>query len=232
MMVDPAARIINKETWGPYFLLVLESRSIARRAWPGQFVMVKASETTAPLLRRPLSLAGRNGDRFQLFFQVAGQGTALLAQKEPEDRLDVIGPLGRGFRLPQNNQTAGVNILVGVGRGIAPLLFLAGEMRAVHFPVKVLYGGRTAADLPLRDRLRAGDIPHACSTDDGSFGQKGLVTGLLAQELKTKGAAGGIYACGPEPMLKTVAELAASARLPAQLSLESHMGCGFGACWG
>ncbi len=231
MMVDPAARIVSKESWGSYFLFIVESPLIASRASPGQFVMVKVSDTTHPLLRRPLSLCDRQGERFLLFFQVAGEGTALLAQKEPGDRLDILGPLGRGFRLPQENRPPGVSFLAGGGRGIAPLLFLAGEMRAKLFPVRVLYGGRSAADLPLRDRLQAKGHPPACSTDDGSLGFKGLVTELLEKELKATPAAA-IYACGPEPMLRTIAGLAAAARIPAQLSLESHMGCGFGACWG
>jgi len=231
MMVDPAARIISKDSWGPYFLFSVESPPIARRASPGQFVMVKVSDATSPLLRRPLSLCDRRGDRFWLFFQVSGQGTALLARKEPEDRLDVIGPLGRGFRLPQDARSRGASLLVGGGRGVAPLLFLAAEMRSKNLPVKLLYGGRTDADLPLRDKLRAENIPHALSTDDGSRGLKGFVTELLQNELGAAPVAG-IYACGPEPMLRAVAEMAAVASVPAQLSLESHMGCGFGACWG
>jgi len=230
-MVDPAARIISKESWGSYFLFSVESPSIARHASSGQFVMVKVSDGTSPLLRRPLSLCDCVGDRFLLFFQVAGQGTELLARKQPEDKLDVIGPLGQGFRLPQDDRPAGVSLLAGGGRGIAPLLFLAAQMRSKNLPVKILYGGRANADLPLRNKLLDSGIPHSCSTDDGTFGLKGLVTDLLKNELSAAPASG-IYACGPEPMLRTVADMAAAARLPAQLSLESHMACGFGACWG
>ncbi|MGB9005456.1 MAG: dihydroorotate dehydrogenase electron transfer subunit [Candidatus Aminicenantales bacterium] len=235
MMVDPAARIISKESWGSYFLFIVETPLVARRASPGQFVMVKVSDTTHPLLRRPLSIHNRNGKEIELFFKIAGEGTAILSRKKAGETLDIIGPLGKGFDLAlaaENGQvTAKAALAVGGGRGITPLLFLASELAAAGRPVKVLYGGRTVADLPLRDRFKTAGLDPACSTDDGSLGFKGLVTELLAKELKASPAAA-IYACGPEPMLRTIAGIAAAARIPAQLSLESQMGCGFGACWG
>jgi dihydroorotate dehydrogenase electron transfer subunit len=235
MMVDPAARIISKESWGPYFLLTVESPLIAHGALPGQFVMVKVADTTHPLLRRPFSIHVRDGKSLGLFFKIAGQGTALLAEKKPEETLNLLGPLGKGFDLALGagkNQAAAAPVMaVGGGRGIAPLIFLASELAAAGRPVKVLYGGRTVADLPLGDKLKAAGFDTAYSTDDGSLGFKGLVTELLEKELKAAPAAA-IYACGPEPMLRTLAATAAAAGIPAQLSLESRMGCGFGACWG
>jgi dihydroorotate dehydrogenase electron transfer subunit len=234
MRVDPAARIISKESWGSYFLLTVESPFIARGASPGQFVMVKVSDMTHPLLRRPLSIHNRKGAQIELFFKIAGEGTAILSRKKTAESLSIIGPLGKGFDPALgagNNQPAGAPVTaVGGGRGIAPLLFLASELAAAGRPVKLLYGGRTVADLPLRDRLKAAGFDPACSTDDGSLGFKGLVTELLEKELKAAPAAA-IYACGPESMLRTVAAIVAAAGIPAQLSLESHMGCGFGACW-
>lgn len=235
MMVDPAARIISKESWGSYFLFIVESPQIARRASPGQFVMVKVSYTTHPLLRRPFSIHGRDGASLSLFFKIAGQGTALLAEKKPGETLDILGPLGQGFDLTLgggNELTAVAPALAaGGGRGIAPLLFLASELAAAGRQVKVLYGGRTVADLPLRNRFKTAGFDPACSTDDGSLGFKGLVTELLEKELKAAPATA-IYVCGPEPMLRMIAGMAVAAGIPAQLSLESHMGCGFGACWG
>ena len=95
----------------------------------------------------------------------------------------------------------------------------------------VLYGGRCLADIPLRDRFEAAGIDFLCSTDDGSFGFAGLVTELAALELeKDKPAL--IYACGPDPMMKALAAVAARHGIPAEFSLESTMGCGIGACWG
>jgi len=235
MMVDPAARIVSRESWGSYFLFIVESPLIARRAAAGQFVMIKVADVPSPLLRRPFSIHNRNGKEIELFFKITGEGTAILSRKKAGETLDIIGPLGKGFDLAlaaeKGQATAKAALAVGGGRGIAPLFFLARELAAAGRPVKVLYGGRTASDLPLRDRFKTAGLDPACSTDDGSLGFKGLVTDLLEKELKASPAAA-IYACGPEPMLRTIAGLAAAARIPAQLSLESHMGCGFGACWG
>lgn len=235
MRIDPGASLTAKERWADYISLTFKSLDVARQATPGQFLMVKVATGTHPLLRRPFSIHSRDGASISLFFKVAGEGTALLAEKKPGETLDILGPRGRGFDLAlgAGNRRAAMApaLAVGGGRGIAPLYFLASELAAAGRPVKVLYGGRTVADLPLRDRFKTAGFDPACSTDDGSLGFKGLVTELLEKELKATPAAA-IYACGPEPMLRTIAGLAAAARIPAQLSLESHMGCGFGACWG
>ncbi|MGZ5516019.1 MAG: iron-sulfur cluster-binding protein, partial [Candidatus Aminicenantales bacterium] len=111
------------------------------------------------------------------------------------------------------------------------LYFLARELVKAGTRPFVLYGGRCLADIPLRDRFEKEGIELLCSTDDGCFGFAGLVTELAAVELaKVKPAM--IYACGPDPMMKALALLAAKYRVPAEFSLESIMGCGFGACWG
>jgi dihydroorotate dehydrogenase electron transfer subunit len=237
MRIDPGASITAKERWADYISLTFESPDIARQAAPGQFLMVKVAAGTHPLLRRPFSIHNRDGASLSLFFKITGEGTALLAEKKPGEILDILGPLGQGFDLAlgagNNRRTAVAPALaVGGGRGIAPLYFLAQELRAAGRPLKILYGGRTASDLPLGDKFKAAGFDLACSTDDGSFGFKGLVTDLLKNELNPAQPASVIYACGPEPMLPMIAGMAAAARVPAQLSLESHMGCGFGACWG
>ena len=236
MRIDPGASLTAKERWADYISLTFKSPDIARQAAPGQFLMVKVATGTHPLLRRPFSIHSRDDASISLFFKVAGEGTALLAEKKPGETLDILGPLGRGFDLAlgAGNRRAAVApaLAVGGGRGIAPLTFLASELAAAGRPLKILYGGRTASDLPLRDKFTTAGFDLACSTDDGTFGFKGLVTDLLKNELNTAQPASVIYACGPEPMLRTIARMAAEAGIPAQLSLESHMGCGFGACWG
>jgi dihydroorotate dehydrogenase electron transfer subunit len=235
MRLDPAAAITNKERWGGYVLLTLESPAIAGLAAPGQFLMIKTAPGSRPLLRRPLSIHGRSGGALDLFFKVEGEGTTLLAGKKPGETLDILGPLGKGFDLSLGlagrKPAEAPAVAAGGGRGIAPLAFLAAEMRAAGRPLKVLYGGRTAADIPLKDRLEAAGFRLECSTDDGSFGFKGLVTDLLSEEIRHTPPAA-VYACGPEPMLEAAARIAAAAGLPAELSLEARMGCGFGACWG
>jgi len=230
MMKDPTARIENVERWGDYCLFSVETGEIAGRARPGQFLMIRISSQLDPLLRRPISIHARENGRLEVFFQVAGRGTEILAQKEIGDTLDIIGPLGKGFSTDE--RLKGMRVLcVGGGRGIAPLYFLAKELRACGASPLVLYGGNTAADIPLRMKFEEAGLPVICSTDDGSFGFKGFVTRLAAREIEAHSPAF-LFACGPEAMMKAAARLAESRGIPAEFSLESHMGCGIGACWG
>ncbi len=230
MRQDARARIILKQTWGSYHLLRLESAEIAREAAPGQFLMIRVSETPYPLLRRPVSLHDRDGSELEIFFQVAGRGTALLAQKKEGETLDILGPLGKGFDLKAARRSKSA-VLVGGGRGIAPLYFLGRELKAKGAKVAVLYGGKTAADLPVRKKFEEAGLNVACSTDDGSFGFHGFVTGLLEAEIRQV-KPDHIFVCGPDPMMEKTATIALAHKIPTQISLEAIMGCGFGACWG
>jgi len=128
MQKDPSARIVKTKQWGDYFLLTIESPIIAKCALPGQFIMVRVSSQDYPLLRRPLSIHARKQDTIEIFFQVSGTGTALLSQKTTTDSLDILGPFGQGFSLEGNIKDRDV-ALIGGGKGVAPLYFLAQELR-------------------------------------------------------------------------------------------------------
>lgn len=232
MPFDMQARVTAVERCGPYVRTSFEAPDIAREAEPGQFAMLRVSGSSSsdPLLRRPLSIHDRTGSGVEFFFSIAGRGTELLAAKEPGDAVDILGPLGRGF--PLDKDMAGrIAFCVGGGRGIAPLFFLAGELRARGAEVRILYGGRSAADVPLREKFEAAGFRTFVSTDDGSFGFPGLVTHLYEQRAADE-RPGVLYACGPDAMMQVLAESAARIGVPAWFSLESVMGCGFGACWG
>jgi dihydroorotate dehydrogenase electron transfer subunit len=228
MPIERAARLRDVQSWGDHVRFVVDAPSVGRDARPGQFVMAKVSDGTAPLLRRPLGLHDADANGFELFFRVAGQGTALLSQKRPGDRLDVIGPLGRGFTVATRGRTAW---LVGGGRGIAPLFFLARALKAAGARPVVFYGGKSLAEIPLRGRFEQAGFEVRCSTDDGGFGFAGFVTALFEKELATE-KPDIVYACGPDAMMKSLAALTAGRGIPAEFSLESIMGCGVGACWG
>jgi dihydroorotate dehydrogenase electron transfer subunit len=231
MLNDPAALIIRKKAWDGYVLLGMKSPRVACRAKPGQFLMVRVSGQPYPLLRRPLSIHARDKDCVEIFFARSGLGTGILADRKPGETLDILGPLGRGFAIPKavKGKTFG---LVGGGRGIAPLYFLAGELQAKGGHPRVFYGGRSEADLPLLRKFASQKMEVFISTDDGSAGFPGLVTAMLEKELARSARPALIYACGPDPMMKRIGEIAAELKIPAQLSLESIMGCGIGACWG
>jgi len=230
MLKDPFARIISKKNWGNYFLLTLESPRISSQAQPGQFIMVRVNAHPSPLLRRPFSIHSKNERTIEIFFQIAGLGTELLSQHNPEDTLDILGPLGKGFDAGEKLKEKDVAV-VGGGRGIAPLYFLSQELQSLGASIRVFYGGKSQADLPLKEKFEEMDIDLSCSTDDGSFGFKGFVSDLLKEELE-KFTPHYIFACGPEAMMKKISGMAQEKNIPAAFSLESIMGCGFGACWG
>ena len=230
MTIDRNARLRDLRSWDDYFLLSVDAPEVGREARPGQFVMVKVADGPTPLLRRPLSIHDAGKDGIELFFKVAGQGTEILSRKKPGAALDLIGPLGKGFTISDGMKGRRA-FCVGGGRGIAPLYFLTRELGAHGVRTTVFYGGRRLADIPLRDKFEKAGIEIHCSTDNGSFGFGGLVTELVSRELE-RAKPDLVYACGPDPMMKALASLAAKHGIPSEFSLESVMGCGIGACWG
>lgn len=227
---EPKAVVLRKKTWKNYCLLGLGSEPIALEAQPGQFIMIRANENTCPLLRRPFSIHSVQNGSVEIFFQKLGAGTTLLSRKEQGESVDIIGPLGQGFRVENSLQEKPV-ALIGGGRGIAPLYFLAQRLRQAHAMPRIFYGGRTLADIPLQHKFEEANFEVLSSTDDGTFGFEGLVTELFLAELKRYSPAR-IYACGPEAMMRKIDRIARERNIPAEFSLESIMGCGFGACWG
>jgi dihydroorotate dehydrogenase electron transfer subunit len=190
--------------------------------------MVQVTGGLHPLLRRPFSIHDARGTRIEIFFQVVGRGTRLLAAGTAGARLNLLGPLGRGFSTEEAGEAGAA--LLGGGRGIAPLYFLGRVLKEAGIRVRTFYGGRAGRDLPLADRLRAAGLDPLLSTDDGSLGFKGTVLDRFLAENSPPPDV--LYACGPEPMLRAVDAAARARDIPAQLSLEAIMGCGFGACWG
>ncbi|MFP6684866.1 MAG: hypothetical protein VB934_09140 [Polyangiaceae bacterium] len=199
----------------------------------GQFTMVRASNWgEAPLLPRPMSLLS-GGRRPSMLIKVVGEGTRRMAQDPMGQAYNLLAPLGHPWTpLPAGHRP----VLVAGGVGVAPLVYLAEELRAaqgVLAPMS-LYGGRTARDLPLAERLEAcGEL--AVTTEDGSRGTEGRVTVLL-DELLAKAAGCGdklaVYTCGPHGMMRAVAERAEAAGVWCRASLEAPMGCGYGVCLG
>lgn len=219
------ATVLQQELLAPgVYRLALEAPEIAKQAQPGQFVHVRVAATAAPLLRRPISIAGANADSgvLVLIYRVVGEGTELLSQLHAGDGLDLMGPLGTGFRLDAQRP-----LLVGGGMGLAPLLFLA--QRLCPAPTQVVLGGRCREDLFWTDLFREVCPQLIVTTDDGSCGIAGNVTAGLPEALR-RGDADRVCACGPEPMMRAVAAWAHEQGLPCQVSLEEHMACGVGAC--
>ena len=199
---------------------------IAAEAVPGQFVNVQVSKRTAPLLRRPLGVAGvdREHGVISLIYRVVGDATRILADVCSGDVLSVVGPLGHGF-----NRSAKHPLLVGGGTGLAPLLFLAETLADEGIKPDVLMGGRTADDVFWKDLYEGVAGKIGITTDDGSLGIRGTVMALL-QEMLEKGNYDCIYVCGPAPMMKPVSAAVLEKGIKCQVSLEKYMACGLGAC--
>ncbi len=237
-IIEDARIICQEKISGQIVRLRLHSPEIAGAARCGQFVMLRVREGTDPLLRRPFSFSriyAEKGD-FEILYRVAGRGTWLMSQLGPGSALSLAGPLGNGFELPAE-RAAPLAFIAG-GIGIAPLFELIAQVVSGRGAkgienLHLFYGARTASELLPEEFLQDLRVQVHFATDDGSFGYTGLVTKMFEQFC----APGGfrpfeIYSCGPLAMQYHAAKWALSNDVPAQLSMESLMACGIGACLG
>ncbi len=226
----------NREIAPGRYRLGLEAPAIAAGANPGCFVMVRASGTGAPLLRRPFSVYGLIEERsgaigIEILYRVVGPGTARMAACAGGDRLDVVGPLGRGFRLAEPSERV---VIAGGGIGVAPLVFLARRLvrkRGGAEGVVAVVGAGCENEVLGVDEFRALGIEPVVTTDDGSCGLQCRVTDPLGGYIERQ-CPDMVYACGPTAMLRCVAQLASKHRIACQVSVETMMACGMGACLG
>lgn len=230
-----ATVILNENITGSYFKMAIDVPFIAGCAKPGQFVMVKCSDGTEPLLRRPFGIHRivNKLRGIEILYEVVGKGTEILAEKKSGDILQVLGPLGNGFSFSSIvHRPSSLVFLIAGGIGVAPLFFLAEKLKKLK--IMVLIGARTR-ELVLceKDFKKIGAEVHI-ATDDGSYGRKGLVTELFKDLLQStiNHKLLTSYACGPEPMLKAVSGICCKENIPCQISLETKMACGIGACLG
>ena len=231
MAIDESARIVSHEEAGPgYRFLVVEAPKLAAALMPGQFVHVKVPGLEASALRRPFSVFDACDGQVTVMYKIVGRGTEALAQAKPGDAVSVLGPLGRGFPVA----CSGVPLLVGGGYGVAPLHFLAKRQVAAGLKPILFVGGRTKGDLLALDRFAALGVDVRTATNDGSAGAKGFVTEPLdaaLAALRERGAPFELFTCGPDGLLRAVAERALAAGMPGWISMDRHMVCGVGACF-
>jgi dihydroorotate dehydrogenase electron transfer subunit len=235
MPIDVHAGVLaNERLSEDYCVVHLDAPGIAATALPGQFVMVRPRAGHDPLLRRPFSIfqvlrddAGRPSGITVLNKRV-GRGTALLFDLRPGDAVDCLGPLGRPFEVVSPPTQAW---MVAGGVGLAPFASLTERLLRQGVAPRLFYGARRAVDLHCADVFERRGVEITFSTEDGSRGEQGLVTAPLTRALE--GAAGDVrvYACGPTPMMRAVAALAARFGRRCDVSLEQVMGCGLGGCY-
>jgi dihydroorotate dehydrogenase electron transfer subunit len=224
--------LLNNQTLAEGVVLqTFREPDIAAAARPGQFVNVRATGLSDPLLRRPFSICAvdRAAGTFSILIKVIGPGTRLLAALPPGAPVDMLAPLGKSFEWTWARRM----MLVAGGVGIAPMLFLAQEVRERQPDpapeIIFCYGARTAGEFVLLDRIAPLEDRLVLTTDDGSRGERGLVTAaaerFFAPDLS-------IFTCGPNPMMNDLLRRMRRAGLEGQVSLENQMGCGIGACQG
>jgi dihydroorotate dehydrogenase electron transfer subunit len=225
-MLEQTVQIVsNERDTDLYFRLVVRAPQIAPLVQPGQFAHVRILPLKDALLRRPFSIYQVQGDTFSILYKAVGKGTEVLTRMRPGEELSVIGPLGRGFTVPPpGGETP---MLVAGGYGMAALYLLAQRS-----PQKGLafVGGRRRADILCEDEFRALGWEVRATTEDGSHGEKGLVTQPLLAELRRRSAGRKLFACGPTPMLKAAGKIAVEFNVPAELSMDEHLCCGVGVC--
>jgi len=240
------------------YLMWIKAPDIAATAQPGQFITVRCGDF---MLRRPLSIhqiggpnaIGTKQSQVALLFKVGGKGTLWLSQQKKGDRIDILGPLGKGFSIPSAKSGQSMHLLlVAGGIGIAPLAFLMQRASSQH-QITLIHGASTAAQLYTEPcqltAISHQRVEYVPVTEDGSIGMKGKATDILPNFLDW---ADQVYACGPIDMYQAMAlplgasplkgerKILAGERLvpshdlklkKCQVSLEVRLGCGFGACY-
>ena len=206
------------------FDMTIECKDIALMAKAGQFLHIKADGFT---LRRPISICEIDKDKgtLRIVFEVRGEGTSQISKLKDGDNIDIIGPLGNGFPLKENTKKA---LFVGGGIGVPPLVTPAKHYGKNAF---VVTGFRNEKTVILENDFKNNGANVFVTTDDGSYGDKGIVTPKV-KEIIENNEIDVIYCCGPMVMMKSVSELAVKNNIECFVSLEERMACGIGSCLG
>jgi len=210
------------------FLLSFNSSYLASNSYPGQFVHVQIKKT---ILRRPFSIHRIKDDIVYLLFRLRGRGTKILSQYKYNDKLDIIGPLGKGFNVSDDKIKFANNILVAGGLGVAPLFFLSERLK--NFPATVILGAKNKEEILCEKEFKKRGFKVYIATEDGSRGQKATAVDILNNLIKKlpKKERINIYACGPEAMFKAIKRVINRRPLiECEVSFEQFMGCGLGIC--
>lgn len=200
------------------FDFVIKAPEISDLAQVGQFLHIECGGKT--LLRRPISICDFGEGFVRFAFQVKGEGTELLAQRQVGDMINIMGPLGHGFTIEEGKKA----VVIGGGIGVFPLLKLARSTDSAVF-----LGFRTKDLVAMEDDFNEASDNVTICTDDGSYGYDGFAIAAMGEYI-LENKVDVIYCCGPKPMLKAVKQIAEYNNIPCQLSLEERMGCGIGAC--
>ncbi len=234
--LERATILQNHEIRPGIWSMWLNSPKIANEAKPGQFVHIRIEDSFLPLLRRPISIGRVDGDKLEFVWRTVGTGTELMTSKSEGDQIDLLGPLGTGFRVTSNIKSA---ILVGGGLGAPPLVYLHGYLGEMGINSRLIIGAKDEAGIPLasNDPLLDDDSVIVTLESDSEF-RKGMVTQPLAEEIELKRQEGELmtaafYSCGPWGLVKALKKVVPESEFAIEdVSLEQQMGCAMGVCQG
>ncbi len=212
--------ISKKEIISGVFDYTVESADISNEAACGQFLHISCGGKS--FLRRPISICDAGNGTVRFIFEVKGEGTLELSQKEVGDHIDILGPLGHGFDIKNYKNP----LIIGGGIGVFPLFKLAKEL---NNNANVFLGFRNKDRVCMEEEFEQVSKLSIVGTDDGSYGYTGYIASAMEGFIKNS-PCDVIFSCGPMPMLKAVKQIAENAGIECQLSLEQRMGCGIGAC--
>jgi len=227
----------HRQDNGSWRELVLDAPSIAAHALPGQFLSLSVHAAGGgwhdPFLRRALSLCEIRPEQgtVSVVYAVGGRGTRRIASLEPDQRADVLGPLGRPFPDPGRLEVARCRglLLAGAGAGIPPLVAAAAWALSKGRSVAAVVGAATRAGLGALEQLRRTGATLTLTTHDGSTGEQTTVPEAVARRI-AQAPGCEVWASGPDEMLAAIARLCLRAGVPAYLNIERPMACGFGVC--
>jgi dihydroorotate dehydrogenase electron transfer subunit len=217
-------RIINNNMlYQDIYQMAIEAHEIAENYSPGQFINVDC-ESRHSILRRPISISSIDDkkDSINILYRKVGRGTEELTLKRPGERIDIIGPLGKGFNIDMKNRNI---MIVGGGIGIAPLVGLTQELHK-HNRVISLLGYKDKAFME-ENFNRSSDEIYVVQEGSGSI--KKYPTDIMNDVIK-KYNINMVYTCGPKAMMNRVKEICSNLHIPLQISMEERMGCGIGGC--
>ena len=226
-MIDQVCKVlsIKRLATGIWRLTFSADQLVASYKGAGQFIEILGDNSWEHSLRRPMSIASVSGNTMSVIFKVMGKMTQRFTALKVNEKIKVLGPLGNVFSKPDEHETA---ILIGGGVGLAPIMNFRDELHAANTQIVTIIGAKNKSEHFLEHDPCNGMY---LTTDDGSIGDHGTIMPTLERIVKTTQSPK-LYACGPEPMLKAVQQFSLTQNIPAELSVESYMGCGVGLCQG
>ncbi len=222
------SRVIKNSVINEHFLEMEFEWNTTQIPSPGQFLTIRVSEKTVPLLRRPFAFSSFDSQNksCSIIYQKRGEATETLSQKRAGEKIDIIGPVGNGFPRFEGKEA----LLVAGGIGLGPILFLSNSLRKAGIPTTLIFGCRSKSLKPVSPSFER-EEPVIC-TDDGSEGFHGTTMDYLNSISRKAGPGSALFCCGPHPMLRACHNFSTKHQIPCYVSVEQVMACGVGACMG